>query len=217
MCFLCGAASPLGGHECRKGRACRGRVARWQLQHLPHPVSFIFSNHTLSPLLMNSLFLCPCGSFHGWPFRGAPVCACARVYARVCVCRISGSPGVLTNHTPRERLQRSWKPRVALTHALGVGRLVLMKGPTVNSPWLPDGNGVSQGKTAPASSWHSLNFRHSLCIYSNWHWVWGPAIPDPQACRLRAPSLLERVSGPQMEVLTSFLSFLTDLRVSCFV
>lgn len=100
------------------------------------------------------------------------MCACARVYARVCVYRISGGPGVLTNHTPRERLQRSWKPSVALTHALGVGRLDLMKGPTVNSPWLPDGNGVSQGKTAPASSWHSLNFRHSLCIYSNWHWVW---------------------------------------------
>lgn len=79
------------------GAARRGHgacTARCRFQHRPARSLLIFLMQTLSPLLMNSLSLCPCGNFHQLALRK---CVCVYVCTRVPVHRISGGPGVLVN------------------------------------------------------------------------------------------------------------------------
>ena len=80
------------------GAARRGHgacTARWRFQHRPAHSLLIFLMQTLSPLLMNSLLLCPCGNFHQLALRR---CVCVCVCTRTCLCTESaGAPGVLAN------------------------------------------------------------------------------------------------------------------------
>ena len=92
---------PRVGNAPRRGHgAC---PARWRFQHRPALSLLIFPIKTLSPLLMNSLSLCPCGNFHQLAPRRCVcvcvcVCVCARARARTCLCTESaGALGVLAD------------------------------------------------------------------------------------------------------------------------
>jgi len=120
---------------------------------------------SLSPPNYLTLSLCPCGNFLGWPFRGTCVCVCGgggggaeSVGAQVCW-------SIMPSQGRTAKSLEAWS--ISPTHT-GCGNACPdQQGPTVNSHWFPDGNWVSQGRLAPASSRHPFSARHSLCIYSN--------------------------------------------------
>ena len=101
------------------GAARRGHgacTARWRFQHRPAHSLLIFLMQTLSPLLMNSLLLCPCGNFHQLALRR---CVCVCVHAHVPVHRISGGPWCAGQPCPLcKALDSAWKPNLSQTCAL---------------------------------------------------------------------------------------------------
>lgn len=95
------------------GAARRGHgacTARCRFQHRPARSLLIFLMQTLSPLLMNSLSLCPCGNFH--QLAPSQVCMCVCVHARACAQNQRG-PWCAGQPCPLcKALDSAWKPQL---------------------------------------------------------------------------------------------------------
>ena len=160
------SGAPRRGHG-----AC---PARWRFQHRPALSLLIFPIKTLSPLLMNSLSLCPCGNFHQLALRRG-VCVCVCVCVRACVHAYAQSQrGPWLTLSFVQSSGQHLEAQLVSDLCADWGSLSGHTG--LHCP-LPVGARQKRGESrrdTPAYSLQLFGSRCFHCIYSKQYWNWSP-------------------------------------------